>query len=36
MNLRETVDKYLEIAGDFGRAVPLADFGSEPIAEVLV
>lgn len=27
MNLRETVDKYLEIAGDFGRAVPLSDFG---------
>lgn len=27
MNLRETVDKYLEIAGDFDRAVPLADFG---------
>ncbi len=27
MNLRETVDKYLELAGDFGRAVPLADFG---------
>ncbi len=27
MNLRETVDKYLDIAGDFGRAVPLADFG---------
>jgi len=27
MNLRETVDKYLELAGDFDRAVPLADFG---------
>ena len=27
MNLRETVDKYLDIAGDFGRAVPLAEFG---------
>ncbi|MCL4522663.1 MAG: hypothetical protein M1451_01980 [Acidobacteria bacterium] len=27
MNLRETVDKYLEIAGDFDRAVPLEDFG---------
>jgi hypothetical protein len=27
MNLRETVDKYLEIAGDFGRAVPLSEFG---------
>jgi hypothetical protein len=27
MTLRETVDKYLDIAGDFGRAVPLADFG---------
>ena len=26
MNLRETVDKYLDVAGDFGRAVPLADF----------
>jgi hypothetical protein len=27
MNLRETVDKYLELAGDFDRPVPLADFG---------
>jgi hypothetical protein len=27
MNLRETVDKYLVLAGDFDRAVPLADFG---------
>jgi hypothetical protein len=27
MNLRDTVDKYLDIAGDFGRAVPLAAFG---------
>jgi hypothetical protein len=27
MNLRETVDKYLDLAGDFDRAVPLADFG---------
>jgi hypothetical protein len=27
MNLRETVDKYLDIADDFDRAVPLADFG---------
>ncbi len=27
MNLRETVDKYIELAGDFDRAVPLADFG---------
>lgn len=27
MNLRETVDKYLELAGDFDRAVPLAAFG---------
>lgn len=27
MNLRETVDKYLDIAGDFDRPVPLADFG---------
>ena len=27
MTLRETVDKYLDISGDFGRAVPLADFG---------
>ena len=27
MNLRETVDKYLDLAGDFERAVPLADFG---------
>jgi hypothetical protein len=27
MNLREAVDKYLEIAGDFGRAVPLSSFG---------
>ena len=27
MNLRETVDKYLDLAGDFDRPVPLADFG---------
>jgi hypothetical protein len=27
MNLRETVDRYLVLAGDFDRAVPLADFG---------
>ena len=27
MNLRETVDKYLVLAGDFDRAVPLVDFG---------
>ena len=27
MNLRETVDKYLVLAGDFDRAVPLAAFG---------
>jgi hypothetical protein len=27
MDLRETVDKYLVLAGDFDRAVPLADFG---------
>jgi hypothetical protein len=27
MNLAEGVKKYLEVAGDFGRAVPLARFG---------
>lgn len=27
MNLRETVDQYLVLAGDFDRAVPLAAFG---------
>ena len=27
MNLREVVEKYLAIAGGFGRSVALADFG---------
>jgi len=27
MTLRELVDKYLELAGSFGRPVPLAAFG---------
>ena len=27
MNLRETVDKYLDIAGDFDRAIALSAFG---------
>ena len=27
MNLAEGVKKYLELAGEFGRAVPLARFG---------
>ena len=27
MNLREVVEKYLAIAGGYGRLAPLADFG---------
>ena len=27
MHLREIVDKYLTLAGDYGRPVPLAGFG---------
>jgi hypothetical protein len=27
MNLRETVEKYLALGGEFGSAVPLAAFG---------
>jgi hypothetical protein len=30
MNLREIVEKYLAIAGDYGRPAALADFGFDP------
>lgn len=34
MLLRETVDKYLRLAGGFGKPVPLAEFGlSRPETE---
>ncbi len=30
MNLRAAVEKYLAVAGDFGRHMPLSGFGLDP------
>lgn len=30
MNLKEAVEKYLKVAGGFGKTMPLADFGLPP------